>query len=160
MMDVRWGRVPEADVFGPYRAALAAHEVDMAEWRRTVGDLHERNLAAHRADCARIEAEHAAEVAGHAAEVAAVRARNAAALVAHQAEIDAWEPLAQEAYRDWAYDLGVVYEYYDKAGSRGINGYPIFTSLRLMHREDWEIVRAAVIREQERRKSDDLLGVP
>ncbi|NBR00993.1 MAG: hypothetical protein EBT97_11190, partial [Actinobacteria bacterium] len=103
-------------------------------------------------------AEHAVAVAEHAVAVAAVRDRNSAAKAAYQAELAAWEPAARAVYRDWASDLGVVYESYDKAGPRGINGYPMFTSLCMLHCEDWEIVRAAVIREQQRRESDDLLG--
>ena len=158
MADVRWGRVPEEDVLGPYRAALAAHEVAMAEWCRTAGDQYERDVESHRTQCAAIQAEHAAAVAEHAVALTAVRDRNSAAKVAYQTELAAWEPAARAVYRDWAYDLGVVYESYDKAGPRGINGYPMFTSLCMLHREDWEVVRAAVIREQKRRESDDLIG--
>lgn len=158
MEQVRWGRVPEEDVLGPYRAALAAHEVAMDEWRRTAGAQYERDLAAYRDDCLVAELYHEADLARHAQRIEAVRDRNSAAKAAYQAELAAWEPAARAVYRDWASDLGVVYESYDKAGPRGINGYPMFTSLCMLHREDWEVVRAAVIREQKRRESDDLLG--
>jgi len=158
MEDVRWGRVPEEDVLGPYRAAVAAHEVAMAEWRRTAGDQYERDLVAYHIQCATIQADHEASVAKHAVALAAVRDRNDASKAAYQAELAKWEPAARAVYRDWSYDLGVVYESYDKAGPRGINGYPMFTSLCMLHREDWDVVCAAVIREQKRRESDDLLG--
>lgn len=49
--------------------------------------------------------------------------------------------------------LGCVYEYIDKALPRSVNGNPIFMSMRLMHAEDWKRARAAIVAEQERRKS-------
>ena len=36
------------------------------------------------------------------------------------------------------------------AGPRGINGFPMFFSLSVLHKEDWERVKAAILREQER----------
>jgi hypothetical protein len=41
------------------------------------------------------------------------------------------------------YDLdtvGCVYEYLEKAGERGINGYPMFMSCKLIHTEDWKVI--------------------
>jgi hypothetical protein len=49
--------------------------------------------------------------------------------------------------------VGCVYEYYDKALPRSINGYPCFTSMRLMHAEDWKRAQAAIVAEIERRKN-------
>ncbi|MFA6971781.1 MAG: hypothetical protein WC208_10320 [Gallionella sp.] len=31
---------------------------------------------------------------------------------------------------------GMIYEYYDKAGQMAINGYPMFFSMRVMHKYD------------------------
>jgi len=46
--------------------------------------------------------------------------------------------LSEEARKD----VGMVYEYYDKAGPRSINGYPIFFSFRIVNVKDrllvWE----------------------
>lgn len=39
-------------------------------------------------------------------------------------------------------DIGMMYEYLDKAGPRAINGYPIFTSVRLASLKDSEKVWA------------------
>lgn len=33
-------------------------------------------------------------------------------------------------------DLGFIYEYYDKAGPRGINGYPMFMSCGFVSKDD------------------------
>ena len=44
-------------------------------------------------------------------------------------------------------DVGNVYEWTDKAGERGVNGYPMFLSCKIANREDWLAVieRAAKI---------------
>ena len=49
-------------------------------------------------------------------------------------------------------NLGIVYEYYDKAGPMGINGYPMFMSLHIMHKDDWAIAASAIKKEEARRK--------
>ena len=37
-------------------------------------------------------------------------------------------------------DIGMIYEYYDKAGPRSINGYPTFFSFRILNVKDRLIV--------------------
>lgn len=53
-------------------------------------------------------------------------------------------PLALGALSDMTKEyiasIGMVYEYYDKAGSRSINGYPIFFSCLLLSMHDTKIV--------------------
>lgn len=48
--------------------------------------------------------------------------------------------------RDWVkkyhQDIGMIYEYMDKAGQTAINGMPIFQSMRIVHKDDVdELVR-------------------
>jgi hypothetical protein len=50
-------------------------------------------------------------------------------------------------------DLGVIYEEIRLAGPRGINGYPIFTSMRLLSRSDWDRARPIIQKEMERRST-------
>jgi hypothetical protein len=52
--------------------------------------------------------------------------------------------------------IGVIYEYNDKAGPRSINGMPMFFSFHMLHIDDWERAKAAIIKEQERRKNIEL----
>lgn len=49
--------------------------------------------------------------------------------------------------------IGLIYEYYSKAGPMAINGMPIFFSLRMMHRDDWTRASGAIDREIERQKT-------
>lgn len=35
-------------------------------------------------------------------------------------------------------DIGMIYEYYSKAGPRAINGCPIFMSMKIMHNDDMD----------------------
>lgn len=48
--------------------------------------------------------------------------------------------------------IGVLWEFIDKALPRGINGYPMFASLRVLNRTDWDRARKAIAAELERRK--------
>jgi hypothetical protein len=45
--------------------------------------------------------------------------------------------------------IGMIYEYMDKAGERGINGYPMFFSCKLIHKDDWTIIADRAIAAQE-----------
>jgi hypothetical protein len=55
-------------------------------------------------------------------------------------------PIALGAFSEYSEearkDIGMVYEYLDKAGPRSINGYPIFFSFRVVNVKDrllvWE----------------------
>lgn len=48
--------------------------------------------------------------------------------------------------------IGVLWEFIDKAGPRGINGYPMFMSCRVLNRSDWDRARTAIAAELDRRK--------
>jgi len=37
--------------------------------------------------------------------------------------------------------IGSIFEYYSEAGPRGINGYPIFFSCKLISKEQWDQVK-------------------
>jgi hypothetical protein len=41
---------------------------------------------------------------------------------------------------EWVKDAGIIYEYTSKAGPRGINGYPMFTSCQKLNKGDTEIM--------------------
>lgn len=47
-------------------------------------------------------------------------------------------------------DVGLIYEYWDKAGPRSINGYPIFWSCSVLNHEDTKFVldKATKLQEQ------------
>jgi len=51
-------------------------------------------------------------------------------------------PILLGGLSDWTKEelgqIGCLWESYDKAGERGINGYPCFFSVRMASKEDWE----------------------
>lgn len=49
-------------------------------------------------------------------------------------------------------DVGIVWEWMDKALPRTVNGRPMFTSCQLMHKDDWKRAHEAYEREMQRRK--------
>ena len=53
--------------------------------------------------------------------------------------------------------IGILYEYLSEAGPRSCNGYPCFFSFHMLHKDDWEIVRASIPKELERRKGVELV---
>lgn len=50
-------------------------------------------------------------------------------------------------------NLGAVWEYYDKAGPREMNGFPIFSSVHFINMADWLRIVEAYDKEVERRKN-------
>lgn len=155
---VRWGRLLEADVLPQYHEAVAAHEVELAEWRRTALAAHGDALAEWNRTVESMRAAHTETMAAHAEALAAVRARNAEVRRRFDEAMSRWEADRKTLYSEWYADLGVIYAEMRYALPRGINGYPMFTRCGLMHREDWDTVRAAVDREWDRLKNDDILG--
>jgi hypothetical protein len=49
-------------------------------------------------------------------------------------------------------NLGLIWEWMDKAGPMAVNGMPTFFSCHMMHKEDWEICRELIQDEMKRRK--------
>lgn len=49
-------------------------------------------------------------------------------------------------------NIGLIYEYYDKAGPMGINGYPMFFSCKFMNMSDWQEVSKEIQKEIFRRE--------
>ncbi len=49
--------------------------------------------------------------------------------------------------------IGLLWEHLSEAGPLSINRYPMFFSVRIMHKEDWERARGAINKELERRKN-------
>lgn len=66
-------------------------------------------------------------------------------------------PLSLGALKDWSEeetaDIGCLYAPMSAAGPRGINGYPMFTMVKLCHKDDWVRALAAITKEEERRKN-------
>ena len=56
--------------------------------------------------------------------------------------------LAGNSDIDWE-TVGNVIERLDKAGERGINGYPIFLTCRLVHKDDWSLIAERALKAAE-----------
>lgn len=155
LRDVDWGRLSPAEL-EPYQQDIQQHQQVMEEWQQA------RTL--WEAECAQIQAEYAAKIA-HWETYSKDEWR--AECDRLNADFDQrhreWEALhkANSAERGRIFaahfrDLGIIWERIDRAGPRSINGYPMFMSCHLMHREDWEKARKAAVKEQERRQQVDL----
>lgn len=155
---VNQGRLLERDVLPSYEAALAKYEVFFAQWSSTVEAQYTAACAAHQAQCDALRAEHAGQVALQVAATREAEARYAEALEVYEAAMVRFKEENVKAHVEWTRDVGILYENYSEAMPRGVNGYPMFMSFRILHKDDWAIVKTAVSREQKRRQSEDLLG--
>ena len=64
-----------------------------------------------------------------------------------------YEKLKDQLQKEFNDQIGVVWEWHNKCLPRSINGYPIFMSCRIMHKEDWEEV-LPVLREKQKMLDD------
>lgn len=64
-----------------------------------------------------------------------------------------YEKLKEQLQKEFNDQLGIVWEWNDKALPRSINGYPIFMSCRIMNKEDWEEI-LPVLQENQRVLND------
>lgn len=79
----------------------------------------------------------------------------------YEAAIAAHDLICEAAFRAIRSRVGVIWEYWDKALPRSINGLPCFMSYYIMSPEMWQIAYKLIDAEMKRRDAlqlDDLLG--
>jgi hypothetical protein len=148
---IRWGRVGDTAV-DDYLAGIAEeNEAAIAEFDRKM-EAHQSEQSVHydswKVDCTAVDAQNAAIDAENAVAHAKWEVENAKVIEQQQE----WEDLCDRWRKEFTQQIGVLWEWMSKAGPRAINGYPTFFSVRLLHRDDWERARKAIIREQKRRE--------
>jgi hypothetical protein len=166
---IEWGEI-EPDEATAYREGEGVYMERLAKWESTIWNpwkVRCDDLAAkHEADRDKADAEHDAWEA----EVSRLEAEHSEAHASIEDDIQAWKQsdndyrttkarydrISQRAFAHHFQNLGVIWEWMAKAGPRSINGYPIFFSCRLMHRDDWTRAEKAILREQTRRESIEL----
>ena len=103
----------------------------------------------------------------HAHKLREIKEAHQAALAEYEARcgsldgaIEAWEvakaqydAASKGFFEGFDGSLGLVYEYYSAAGPRCVNGMPMFTSHRIMHKLDVQRADPIIQREVERRKN-------
>ena len=67
-----------------------------------------------------------------------------------------WEQRSLQVYKDWTQDVGVIFGKMEHTFPRSINGLPMFHQIQILHKEDWERVKVALIREQKRIEDFDV----
>jgi len=173
MEQVEWGRIPETELDN-YRAGLESFTKVLDTWKSTVlagweqqyGEIerqHEKamtrwgNLEAEwKAECAKLEKGHKKHLKKHQKD-----------LDSFQGRVVEWRAIARESERighlvasHYYEPLGIMWEWLRAAGPRSINGYPIFFSMRLLHKKDWLKAHRAYVKEMDRRQAwnitDDL----
>ena len=103
-------------------------------------------MEAHRKACAEIDAQYEKTLVEWDKGNDGLRDAQHVWAVAKERYKIAWDAF----FIQYAREFGVLWEFYSKALPRGINGYPMFASHHVMHKDDWERARKAIIREQSR----------
>jgi hypothetical protein len=67
-----------------------------------------------------------------------------------EAARQAWIEEHDAIFSEWGSQVGVLMGDMDDAFPRGVNGYPMFSAMKVIHKDDWDRIRAAIIREQDR----------
>jgi len=71
-------------------------------------------------------------------------------------------PIAFGAFTRVPYEyieqMGIIFEYIEKAGNKTINGMPVFMSMQILHKEDWKIAKAAIMEEEKRLHPKIVIG--
>jgi hypothetical protein len=149
--NIRWDRAKEGDVEEYLESiqkaneeAQAAHDAAVA----AVAPAHEEAVRKWEAECERRRGEHAAAVEAHKAEMDAYHEENLELIEAWEAR----EEFEKEWFMEFASQIGIIYEYYDKAGPRSCNGMPMFMSFSILNADDWKRVWEAYSREAKRRE--------
>lgn len=116
------------------KTVIQAHEKKVAAWEKKVRVQKRRNYE--------IKKKHAAMVALFEQEKEKFNR-----------ECDAYDERRTELFSKWNSNLGEIGEHVSKAGPRSINGYPMFFSMRAIHKDDWVRIRKAVEAELDRQKN-------
>ncbi len=152
-----YGYLLEADVLRKYDSDMEAHRQAVREWDAYMLIEYEAALGNYRQAVYDIRRQHDAAVQDARRQAAAVQAEYRQALTRYEEEEARYLELQQAASAEWIADVGVLYAYLHEASPRSINGSPIFMGFRILHREDWDIVRPAIDREINRRRDADVL---
>jgi hypothetical protein len=149
---IRWGRKPETAV-EDYKDQIAAENASSILEYEEAMSAHETDDAAFfdewRVACAKIDADNDELVRLRDVAVEEWQVQNAEQIKAFAD----WEAMCERWRQEFISNIGVIYEWMEKAGPRSVNGYPTFFSCRLLHKEDWERAKVAIVREQERRET-------
>ena len=120
----------------------------------------EETLAAWEAACAGVFDQIKQITADHDKAVADYHTSREPLMAEYKAKLAKWELVNARrseaegaANMRYAEDIGCVWDWFDKCAPRSVNGMPMFFSLRLMNRADWERAHKAIMAEIKRRQS-------
>lgn len=145
---LEWGDVEEEEVEAAKVAVENENRRRITEWTEATWRWQEaieeetRTRAVIDAAHEKAVAEWQASLPGH-----------EAAKIARQKAHDEWKARYNHTFREWLADLGEIMGRMKDSFPRGINGFPMFHTITLIHKDDWERIEAAIMREQERRSS-------
>jgi len=149
--DIRYGVAPQ-ERLDNYLEVIRLHNVEVEYHRKQV-------LVEWEAEKAAIDKAHEAALVEHRKACRKQEIANKGVKRRHREwslKRDRQEALRKGFTQGRMSNLGTIFEHLDKAAPRGINGYPMFLSFRLVNKSDWDRARKAIGRELEHRRNMEL----
>jgi hypothetical protein len=145
LFDYRWGEIDQETLAEAKENLESQNKRSIAEWQKASRDWDE---ACDRNTLQRSEIDRGYDEAREAWESSLPQHEEA---VSQRKEArEAWVAKYNEVFQNWYSEVGVLVGRMKDSFPRGINGYPMFHAMQILHPEDWDRVSAAVVREQER----------
>ena len=143
--DLEWGDVSEEDIAVAQAEAKAENQRRIREWEEASFAWH-GSLDARTRACKDLDAAHESAVAAWRDSLPA----HEEAKTARQAAYDNWVEKHDRIFAEWGADIGEIMGRMKDAFPRGVNGCPMFHAVTIIHKDDWERIETAIVREQER----------
>jgi len=146
--DVEWGDA-EPEEWGAHLAKVEAqNQALLRAWEQEV-EKHDVLRKAYQTVCGLVDAAHEKTLEDWREELASFQDR----VVERERLRKEWTDKYDRVFKLWGSDLGVMVGDMRKAAPRSINGHPIFFGFEVIHRDDWDRIYNALVRETERSKT-------
>lgn len=142
--DLEWGEIEEEEVEAAKEAVEQENRKRIRDWEEASFQWQE-DIDRHRKESVGIDGAYQKTLeewrASLPAHEEAKRAREEAR--------EEWVRRYNSLFDDWLADVGEFMGRMKDAFPRGLNGYPMFHRVQVIHKEDWERIQAAILRQQE-----------
>jgi len=147
LKDVEWGEVDDEALMEAQSRLKEANNARIEAWDKATREWDEAQEANDR-ERRRIDTEYREALASWEASLDPHKEKVAERKRLH----DEWVTKHDRIFGRWGEEMGALVGWVKDAFPRGVNGYPMFYSVQVVNNDDWKRVRAALEREQERRK--------
>ena len=140
-----WGDLDQEDLDAAKAKVEETNRQRIQEWDEAYF-VWDKSIDDRSTEVTRIDTEHEQAVAEWEASLDAHEEVSAERQRLH----DEWVEKHDRIFSEWGVNIGVVMGDMKDSFPRGINGYPMFHACQPIHKDDWERIQAAIVKEQAR----------